>query len=184
MKRWCLVFVGIGMCLAVQAATREKVVAYANSLKGLKKAELKQAAYELMREASVLEYGSGMQMTWWGFYQTDRIATTNECINRYSPDKFFFGKSNNGASLTGMDIEHSCPKSWWGGLQNNAYKDLYNLYPSESKVNMSSGSSAQLTTAPETRPIMEKKAFPWKRSWLFSTQDMHRKGAPSRMMIM
>ena len=52
MKRWCLVFVGICMCLAVQAATREKVVAYANSLKGLKKAELKQAAYELMREAS------------------------------------------------------------------------------------------------------------------------------------
>ena len=142
MKRWCLVFVGIGMCLAVQAATREKVVAYANSLKGLKKAELKQAAYELMREASVLEYGSGMQMTWWGFYQTDRIATTNECVNRYSPDKFFFGKSNNGASLTGMDIEHSCPKSWWGGLQNNAYKDLYNLYPSESKVNMSKSNLA------------------------------------------
>ena len=36
----------------------------------------------------------------------------------------------------------------------------------------------------ETRPIMEKKAFPWKRSWLFSTQDMHRNGAPIRITVM
>ena len=34
-----------------------------------------------------------------------------------------------------MNIEHSFPKSWWGKAQNQAYKDLYNLMPCESKIN-------------------------------------------------
>ncbi len=42
-----------------------------------------------------------------------------------------------GDAVSGMNIEHSFPKSWWGGSSNNAYKDLYNLMPSESKINSS-----------------------------------------------
>ena len=34
-----------------------------------------------------------------------------------------------------MNIEHSMPKSWWGGDKNQAYEDLFNLYPSPSAVN-------------------------------------------------
>ena len=34
-----------------------------------------------------------------------------------------------------MNIEHSFPKSWWGGAHNDAWCDLYNLYPSDSKAN-------------------------------------------------
>ena len=34
-----------------------------------------------------------------------------------------------------MNIEHSFPKSWWGGEQRQAYKDLYNLMPSDAKAN-------------------------------------------------
>ena len=36
-----------------------------------------------------------------------------------------------------MNIEHSFPRSWWGGNENQAYKDLYNLMPCESKINSS-----------------------------------------------
>lgn len=36
-----------------------------------------------------------------------------------------------------MNIEHSFPKSWWGGAKNKAYQDLYHLYPSDSKANSS-----------------------------------------------
>ena len=36
-----------------------------------------------------------------------------------------------------MNIEHSFPKSWWGKTENQAYKDLYNLMPCESKINSS-----------------------------------------------
>ena len=34
-----------------------------------------------------------------------------------------------------MNIEHSFPKSWWGGAKSQAYKDLYNLMPCEGKIN-------------------------------------------------
>jgi len=31
--------------------------------------------------------------------------------------------------------EHSWPKSWWGGKKNDAYSDLFHVYPSDSFVN-------------------------------------------------
>ena len=34
-----------------------------------------------------------------------------------------------------MNIEHSFPKSWWGGNTNQAYKDLFNLMPCEVSIN-------------------------------------------------
>ncbi|MBO4550763.1 MAG: endonuclease, partial [Bacteroidaceae bacterium] len=39
------------------------------------------------------------------------------------------------SAVAGMNIEHSFPKSWWGGSNNNAYKDLYNLMPCEQQIN-------------------------------------------------
>jgi hypothetical protein len=121
----------------VSAIRRAELTNYASSLKGLKKAELKEALHKLMnKNKTVLEYGSGKQKTWWGFWYTDRISATNECINRYNAHKFhFIGKSNNGNAISGMNIEHSFPKSWWGGTKNDAYKDLMHLYPSESDGN-------------------------------------------------
>ena len=34
-----------------------------------------------------------------------------------------------------MNIEHSFPKSWWGGATVQAYKDLYNLMPCKKEIN-------------------------------------------------
>ena len=123
------------LSLPASAITRSSLVSYASSLSGKKKAELKTAVYNIIKEPSVLDYGSGTNATWWGFYQTDRIAETNECINRYSSSKFYFSTSNPYNSISGMNIEHSFPKSWWGGSKNRAYKDLYNLYPSDASAN-------------------------------------------------
>ena len=39
------------------------------------------------------------------------------------------------------------------------------------------------STAPDTRPIMEKKALPWKRIWLLSTQEASTKGAPKSRAV-
>ena len=115
------------------AITRSELAEYAKSLKGKKKEELKTAVHRLVGSPKTLDYGSGYQNTWWGFYYTDRNEATNECINRYSAKKFYF--KNIGSIVSGMNIEHSFPKSWWGGGKNNAYKDLYNLYPSDSQAN-------------------------------------------------
>ncbi len=106
---------------------------YAAQLKGKKKAELKKAISQLCKPTKVLEYGSGSGKTWSGFYKTDRDETTNECINRYSLKVFEFSSST--SSISGMNIEHSFPKSWWGGAENMAYKDLFNLYPSDTEAN-------------------------------------------------
>lgn len=114
---------------------RASLVSYASSLKGKKKAELKTAIYNLCQPDYVPSYGSGSNGTWYYFYVTDRNVATNECINRYSTNKYYFG--SRGSAISGMNIEHSFPKSWWGGAKNNAYKDLYNLYPSESSSNSS-----------------------------------------------
>ena len=119
--------------------SRQELINQTKDLKGLSGSALKQKLHELMQPHNVLGYGSGNGKTWWGFWQTDRNEATGEVINRYSADKFYFSATNNGSVPSGMNIEHSFPKSWWGGTKNDAYKDLFNLYPSDSHANSSKG---------------------------------------------
>lgn len=120
--------------LSAYAINRTQLVSYAQSLKGKKKAELKTAIYNLTGKANTLSYGSGSNSTWWGFYVTDMDAE-GYVIDRYSNIKVKFG--NRGSVASGMNIEHSFPKSWWGKEKNQAYEDLYNLMPSNSQANSS-----------------------------------------------
>ena len=136
--RFIYLFIAMTCSLAANAISRSDLIEYANSLNGLKKSELKTAIHILIGSPEVLDYGSGDHKTWWGFYSTDRIAETNECVNRYSARKFYFPLENTGTAISGMNIEHSFPKSWWGGSSSTkAYKDLFNLYPSDSQANSS-----------------------------------------------
>ena len=110
---------------------------YYKSADGKKKAELKTAFHNIIVPASVLDYGSGAGRTWSGFYQTDRF-NDNQVRDRYSYGVFYFpsGSSAQSASAaSGMNIEHSFPKSWWGKIENLAYKDLFNLMPCEISIN-------------------------------------------------
>lgn len=127
----------IGVTTSANAIDRKTLAQYASSLNGLKKEQLKAALHKLMDKKNVLPYGGGGKGTWWGFWYTDRNPQTNECYNRYSDTKFFFESTNTGRAIGGMNIEHSFPKSWWGGHKNDAWCDLYNLYPSDSKANSS-----------------------------------------------
>lgn len=127
----------LGIGLEANAIDRQSLSQYATSLKGKKGAELKAALMPLLKPKQVLSYGSRKGHTWEGFYKTDRNPETNECYNRYSSNKFYFPANYDYRAISGMNIEHSFPKSWWGGSENDAYKDLYNLYPSDSKANSS-----------------------------------------------
>lgn len=113
------------------AASAQIPQGYYDALKGKKGAELKTAVHNIIKEATVLSYGKGKAATWWGFYLTDN--DNGYVIDRYSPEKVEFGAW--GESCRSMNIEHSFPKSWWGGDQRQAYKDLYNLMPSDAKAN-------------------------------------------------
>ena len=127
----------IGVTTSANAIDRKTLAQYASSLQGLKKEQLKAALHKLMDKKKVLPYGGGGKGTWWGFWYSDRDPQTNECYNRYSDKKFYFESTNTGRAIGGMNIEHSFPKSWWGKEKNDAWCDLYNLYPSDSKANSS-----------------------------------------------
>lgn len=107
---------------------------YYSSLKGKKGAELKTAIWKIIKNAKVLSYGSGNRKTWWGFWTTDRDER-GYFIDRYSSESEWVKSTSQGAVGAGMNIEHSFPKSWWGGAKNQAYEDLYNLMPCESSIN-------------------------------------------------
>lgn len=122
----------IGIAAAFQASAVIDLDYYGR-LQGLKGAALKTAVHEILTEnVRMLDYGSGNGKTWYGFYVTDR-CDNGTVRDRYSNEVFYFG--DQGASVSGMNIEHSFPKSWWGGSENNAYKDLYNLMPCEQRIN-------------------------------------------------
>lgn len=107
---------------------------YYSSLKGKKGAELKTAIHDLIKKANVLSYGSGNGHTWWGFWSTDRDES-GRFIDRYSAESEWEMSTSQGAVGAGMNIEHSFPKSWWGGTKVQAYEDLYNLMPCKSRIN-------------------------------------------------
>lgn len=133
LSRAAFIVLSVGISLSAHAINRQALTKYAASLKGLKGASLKAALMPQLKPKHVLGYGSGEGNTWSGFYKTDRNAETNECYNRYSSRKFYFDPSNPYQAISGMNIEHSFPKSWWGGAKNDAYRDLYHLYPSDSE---------------------------------------------------
>ena len=107
---------------------------YYSSLKGKKGAELKTAIHDIIKKANVLSYGSGNRKTWWGFWTTDRDER-GYFIDRYSSESEWEKSTSQGAAGAGMNIEHSFPKSWWGGATVQAYKDLYNLMPCKKEIN-------------------------------------------------
>ena len=118
---------------------------YYKNADGKKKDALKAALHDIIQPVTVLAYGSGEGKTWTGFYTTDRIEETNQVIDRYSYDVRYFPESASASAasaVSGMNIEHSFPKSWWGGTNNTAYKDLFNLMPCEQKINSSKSNYA------------------------------------------
>ncbi len=98
---------------------------------GKKKAELKTALHAIIKNATVLNYGSGDGKTWSGFAKTD-VRPDGTVWDMYSNNKV---PVNGNYAASGMNIEHSFPKSWWGGDERQAYKDLYNLNPSDIAAN-------------------------------------------------
>lgn len=104
---------------------------------GKQDAELKSALSCILQEGERYKYGSRSETsthlyTWDGFALTDRRAN-GTIYDMYSPYRHHFAHNNRSAA--GMAIEHAFPKSWWGGEDNDAYKDLFHLNPSEHRAN-------------------------------------------------
>ena len=97
---------------------------------------LKSTLSQIIKVGTRLSYGSGCSSTWGGFATSD-VTADGKVWDMYSNNRPSFSSSCSAAS--GMNIEHSFAKSWWGGASNNAYKDLYHLNPSNSTANSARG---------------------------------------------
>lgn len=131
MKRTATLF---AFLLAALTAAATIPPHYYDAASGKKKADLKTAMHNIVGKANVLGYGKGQGKTWWGFYETDRMPD-NRVRDRYSNVETYF--TSRGSCPSGLNIEHSFAKSWWGGSENQAYKDIHHLMPCEQKINSS-----------------------------------------------
>lgn len=136
-------------CICVVLAHAEQLPnGYYNAIQGKQDSVLKATLHQIIKGGERLQYGTNTYHsgyndpdlagqlkaygTWYGFQHTDQLS--NGCVwDMYSTTKRYFPIK--GGSAAGMDIEHSLPKSWWGGTENEAYKDLYLLNPADRVAN-------------------------------------------------
>lgn len=108
---------------------------YYSTLDGKSGQALKDAIHQLTKVRTVHSYGS----LWYYFRQTDCMANDPSRVwDMYSNRTYYFTSNGTGAT-SGMNREHSLPKSWWGGGNETqgfyAYTDLNHLYPSDADAN-------------------------------------------------
>ena len=109
---------------------------YYSTLDGLSGQALKNAIHELTKNRTVHSYGS----LWYYFRETDRMANDASRVWDMYSDKTYYFTTNGTGATSGMNREHSLPKSWWGGYNETqgyyAYTDLNHLYPSDGDANL------------------------------------------------
>lgn len=121
-------FISLAISLAAISliSTAQIPVGYYNSLNGKATAELKTAVRNIVYNHTQLSY-SGLPSS---FQKTDLYPGTMRWWDMYSDIPLY------APSFSGLNREHSFPKSWWGGGTNvPAYVDINHLYPSEAAAN-------------------------------------------------
>ena len=118
------------MALALMSANATIPPGYYSSIDGKRGQDLKNAVHALLKNHTVMTYSS----LWYHFQSTDcRLDNHSQVWDMYSNiTRYFRGSS----AVSGMNREHSFPKSWWGGTQVDAYTDLNHLYPSDGDANL------------------------------------------------
>lgn len=117
--------------LIAASAAAEAPAGYYSRLNGKKGAELKTAAMEIVKDFKLNgSYSTIYSNLKYTFQYTDLYPNSQRWYDMYSDIPLY------APSFSGLNREHSFPKSWWGGsTEVNAYVDLNHLYPSEAKAN-------------------------------------------------
>ncbi len=156
MKKQFSLFLGIIAALSLSAEQMPE--GYYNAINGKKDAELKTAIHSIIGGGQRYQYGSQDagnhtsdkvddctgETIWsegdprygtWTAYQTTDLESDGTIWDMYSNIKRYLPVD--GQSAASVDIEHSLPKSWWGGDKGclSAYTDLYLLNPADHMTN-------------------------------------------------
>ncbi len=110
---------------------------YYDSCDGKTQRALKSQLYSIVKSHTAIPYGTGSGSTWTAFRSTDVDESDNTWYDIYTTNRVAVSGSTGAAS--GMNIEHTFPKSWWGGANNDAYKDIGHLMPCNSVANSTRG---------------------------------------------
>ena len=105
---------------------------YYRKAEGLRGTQLKAVLHDIIQPEHVLDYGGGAGKTWSGFWLTDQMDDM-QVRDRYSNIVRHFNPDM--SAVSNMNIEHIWANSWWGHVKNNAYCDLFNLYPADATAN-------------------------------------------------
>ncbi len=128
---YSLVVAVAALVLHAGSASASAPAGYYNSLNGLSGQALKNAVHNLIAPHTVVTYNS----LWYYFPSTDHMPDNARRVwDMYSDNEYYF--NSNGTAVSGMNKEHSFPKSWWGGAVVDAYTDLNHLYPSDGPANL------------------------------------------------
>jgi len=105
---------------------------YYSSAAGLSGEQLKTALYNIINDHDVISY-DGL----WTAFQTTDVRTDGKVWDMYSNCNFTFVSNQCGTFSVECDCynrEHSFPQSWFGG-GSPMYTDLFQLYPTDGRVN-------------------------------------------------
>ncbi len=101
---------------------------YYSRLNGRTGADLKAACHEIIYPHSEVSSYTALPQY---FARTDVYPGSNKWWDMYSNIPRY------APNFSGLNREHSFPKSWWGGDQDiPAYVDLFHLYPADGPANM------------------------------------------------
>ena len=108
-------------------------VGYYNPIDGKQNRELKTSLHKILKEHTTLSYSN----LWYYFRTTDlRPDGSGVVWDMYSDiDRYYEPQTNSNRSVSGMNKEHSMPRSWWNNDGLPAYSDLNHLFPSDAKAN-------------------------------------------------
>lgn len=129
------------------SAMAEAPNGYYNSLVGKKEGDLKTAVYQLVHNFTTVSSYSALPQY---FQRTDVYPESRRWWDMYSDIPLY------APSFSGLNREHSFPKSWWKVGDNveytTAYVDLNHLYPSEAKANQAKSNYPLGTVAASVTP--------------------------------
>ena len=117
------------LLLSAFTVSAEIPAGYYDACVGKKQSALKSQLYAIIKNHDKISYGKSG--TWNAFRDTD-VRSDGTIWDIYTDDVVDMPSSG---SASDMNIEHTFPKSWWGGSKNDAYCDIMHLMPVNASVN-------------------------------------------------
>ncbi len=124
------ILIVVGYFCSLQAAIPD---GYYSSAEGKRKAELKTALHNIIRNHTFLDFDASTSIWWYTYFKATDWNPNGYFWDMYSNNQ----RPNNSGGL--MNREHCMPRSWWGSSSNystfDANGDLVNLQPSDAAAN-------------------------------------------------